>query len=580
MNAWAWTRDAKRTAGPWPPLGRVVAAVAGLALGSAVIVAASFARPPESGVEETWRRHRDQIRLIPEETYRKDRFRAIRGRVTDDDGKPLADATVRCSRVTDLVGLAKVGDLSDAGWAVPIFAEVRSDSDGRYNFPHLPVGAYTFFYSTPGLASAIKDLIVVQDGLGAVLDVTLELPRTLRVHAIAGFDSRSRLRLVPHRWWPELPTVDTDPATGGAEFPDLGGPFRQGLIVAASGRDEWRVVGRYDLDESEDAAIGPSPPASVLDLGEAARLEPWGDSTSPEFRSFYAAISPIALLWGDPKGDGPFVAAMADFAAKARGDGVGSARGFGPQPFLPLLIESRAGFVRLGWAGDSSEFTFPNLSVGPYRVRTLDLFGKPTFDRGFSVAAGVTAKLSEGIWTKPDLAEADSREIMGFVRWEGGLPAAKAVVFVQHRDNFRLYVRRVEADENGFFRVSDVPGDEAYFAFAVPPGEEMAARQFVYFKALSTQREVWRDLTLHGHRVVGQLAGVGPAVPLQLVRVDSGGDRNILEFRADAKGRFSIANVPHGRYRVQSTPGEGVAGIRSLPLEVVEGRPEEDVRWP
>ncbi len=556
-------------------------AVGGLVLLSTVLViASSTTRPSNPDSLKIWREHHERCLATPDGSYQYDRFRAIKGRITDPDGKPVAGAMVRCSRMEDLSRLARIGDLSDSKWVVPIHAEMRAASDGRYSFPHLSVGAYTFFYSAPGLSPAIKDLIVVQDGLGAVLDVTLERPLTLRVRPNVGFDPRSRLRLVPSRWWPELPAADTDPTTGVAEFTDLGGPFRQGLIVAASGRDAWRVVGRYDLNDSEEAAIGPSPPASILDLGEAARLEPWGDPTSPEFRSFYAAMSPIALLWGDPTGEAPFVAAMADFVANAREDGVGSARGFGPQPFLPLLIESRAGIVRLGWAGDSSEFAFPDLPAGPYRVRTLDLFGKPTFDRGVSVAAGATAKLSEGIWTKPDFAETDSREIMGFVRWEGGLPAAKAVVFVQHRGNFRLYLRRVEADENGFFRVADVPGDEAYFAFAVPPGEEMAARQFTYFKVLSTQREVWCDLTLHGHRVVGQFAGIGPGVPLQLVRTNSGGDRNILEFQADATGRFSIANVPHGRYRVQSTSGEGVAAIRSLPLEVVEGRPEENVRWP
>ncbi len=474
---------------------------------TALVVASITSETKNPNSLRIWREHHERCLTTPDGSYQYDRFRAIKGRITDPDGKPVTGAMVRCSRVMDLSQLAKIGDLSDSKWVVPIHAEMRAASDGRYSFPHLPLGAYTFFYSAPGLGPAVKDLIVVQDGLGAVLDITLEQPRTLRVHPDAGFDPRSRLSLVPYRWWPELPAADIDPATGKAEFADLGGPFRQGLIVATSGSNAWRVVGRYDLNDSEEAAIGPSPPASILDLGEAARLEPWGDFTSPEFRSFYAAMSPIALLWGDPTGDGPFVAAMADFVAKVQGDGVGSARGFGPHPFLPLLIESRAGIVRLGWASDSSEFTFPNLSVGPHRVRSLDLFGKPTFDRGFYVAAGATAKLAEGIWTKPDFAEANSREIMGFVRWEGGLPASRAVVFVQHRGNFRLYLRRVEADENGFFRVSDVPGDEMYFAFAVPPGEDMAARQFTYFKALSTQREVWCDLTLHGHRVVGQLAG-------------------------------------------------------------------------
>ena len=61
--------------------------------------------------------------------------------------------------------------------------QVSTSEDGTYEFAHLPVGARTFFYSAPGrdLAPAIKDLIVVQDGLGAQLDVTLKRPTALRI---------------------------------------------------------------------------------------------------------------------------------------------------------------------------------------------------------------------------------------------------------------------------------------------------------------------------------------------------------------------------------------------------------------
>jgi hypothetical protein len=114
----------------------------------------------------------------------------------------------------------------------------------------------------------------------------------------------------------------------------------------------------------------------------------------------------------------------------------------------------------------------------------------------------------------------------------------------------------------------------------VPPGEEMAARQLIYFQAPSSQKEVWQDLTLNGHRVVGQFPGNVSEVPLQLVRSDPGRDEIIFSFRTDARGSFSIANVPHGHYCVQSTSRGGTASIRSLPIEVVEGRIEENTRWP
>ena len=556
---------------------RALLAVAGLTLTSTVlVVASSSTRTTNSESLAIWREHRDRCDAASGKSYKYDRFRAIKGRVADFEGTPVAAAEVRCSRVEDLVRLGRVGVMSDEMWAGPVFAATRTDSEGRYDFPHLPVGAYTFFYATPGLAPAIKDMIVVQDGLGAVIDVTLERSRKLRVQA----STESRLRLVPYRWWPELPEADVDLTTGLAEFVGLGGPFRRGLIVAVGKGNAWRVVGRFDLDTSELAVTGLSRPASMLDLSEAAGFGTWGDPASSEYRAFHAALSPIALLWADANGDAAFRIAMADFLSSKRGVGVGSARGFGPQPFLPVLIESRMGFIRIGWTSEASEFEFLDLPAGPYRVRALDLFGKPTFSRGVYVAAGTPAKLSNGSWTKPDIDGADTREIMGFVRWEGGMPAAKAQVFVQHSGDFRLYLKRVEADENGYFRVPEVPVDQPYFAFAVPAGEKASVREFVYFDVPSSRREVWRDLTLNGHRVIGQIAGINPEIPLQLVRTNQGIDRLSLEFSADALGRFSIANVPHGRYSVQSKPGEGFAKLRSLPFEVVEGRLEVTVRWP
>ena len=129
-----------------------------------------------------------QCHNLPEELYHRDRFRAIRGRVSDEDGKPVAGAVVRCVKLESLVELAKAGAPSPLSWSVPIEAETRTDENGRYDFPHLPVGGRTFFYSAPGreLAPAIKDLVVVQDGLGAQLDVTLARPAALRVKVTAG----------------------------------------------------------------------------------------------------------------------------------------------------------------------------------------------------------------------------------------------------------------------------------------------------------------------------------------------------------------------------------------------------------
>jgi hypothetical protein len=185
--------------------------------------------------------------------------------------------------VASLVELAKGQNPDSSGWKIPIESEISTGEDGEYEFAHLSVGARTFFYSAPGrdLAPAIKDLIIVQDGLGARLDVTLARPVVLR--AQLGWSSivpMTRYHLIPHRWWPEIMTVSVARGTSAIEFRGLGGPFRKGLIaVSESGESRpLRVVARYDLDRSNIISLPRyGETASRYDLAEAGGLEPWDE---------------------------------------------------------------------------------------------------------------------------------------------------------------------------------------------------------------------------------------------------------------------------------------------------------------
>ena len=129
----------------------------------------------------------------------------------DEDGIPGRRCKlVQCVKVASLVELARDWMPTSSGWTVPIEAQVSTNDEGKYEFTHLPIGARTFFYSAPGrdLSPTTKDLIVVQDGLGAQLNVTLARPAVLRVQL--GWSSvvpTTRFHLVPHRWWPETLTV-------------------------------------------------------------------------------------------------------------------------------------------------------------------------------------------------------------------------------------------------------------------------------------------------------------------------------------------------------------------------------------
>ena len=446
--------------------------------------------------------------------------------------------------------------------------------------------------------------MVVQDGLGAQLNVKLDRPAVLRVKieprrvrsVLFGGTGRNekvkapaptRLHLIPHRWWPALSTVAVPKGQSPVEFRGLGGPLRKGLIAASGpgGSERLRVVGRYDLDQSAEAVItGAETTVSPYDLPEAAGIEAWSVPARASQRLFYAAMSPIALFWPVVGEDQPlrFVQPSHPFppvALKLPTSGAGSVRGFAPHAFLPVLVESRSGGSWLGWTNGASEYDIAGLPSGLFRARALDLLGAPTFASGAVVRDGSTAVPSR-LWDKINLDEPESREVRGFVRWESGVPAAKAAVLMQNTYNFRKFLRRVETDENGYFRFSGVPGDEQYFFFALPPGEENAVRDFRYFAVESTQREVWQTATVHPHRVVGRPPATPPTgATVQLVLVQGNGERTVSSLTPGDGGRFAFANVPHGRYRVQVPSATAGSIARSLPFSVGDGQSDINVRW-
>jgi Carboxypeptidase regulatory-like domain len=531
-----------------------------------------------------WAAHRAEIGALPESVYHHDRFRAIRGRVMDEDGKPVVGALVRCVKVESLVELAREWLPTSSGWKLPVEAEISTGDDGKYEFAHLPIGTRTFFYSAPGrdLAPAIKDLIVVQDGLGAQLDVTLARPKVLRVRL--GWSSirpTPRFHLIPHRWWPDIITVPVARGADSVEFRGLGGPFRKGLIAvsAAGGLSPLRVIARYDLDRHENITLPrPGDRASRFDIPEAGGLEPLDQPLTPAVRLFYAALSPIALFWVPDVDIGPLRLPLDELvrsiAAHARH---GAVRGFSPNPLLPVLVRSASFGDVLGWTSEASEFEVGGLSAGIYRARAMDLFGSVTFASGARAGSAEHTRL----WSRIDMDQPNNCEVMGAVQWESGAPAAKAAVFMQNTLDFRRFVRRVETNEDGFFRFENVPRNEPYFTFALPPGQTASMRNLHQFAAAGVQREIWRDQTLHPHRVSGSLALASPSgTSLQLIRVDGKAEAPVWGFRADSAGRFTVENVPHGRYRVRVGQVGGQASNSSIAFDVGDGRTESNVEWP
>jgi hypothetical protein len=145
-------RSVIRSAWQVIPLRFLSTAVVGacLVLAALVEVYLANATSPAGAPSEVWARHRALITSLPDAPYHLDRFRAIRGRVTDEDGKPVAGALVRCVKVESLVGLADRGPPTLSNWKVPIETEMSTRADGTYEFGHRSVGARTLFCSAPG----------------------------------------------------------------------------------------------------------------------------------------------------------------------------------------------------------------------------------------------------------------------------------------------------------------------------------------------------------------------------------------------------------------------------------------------
>jgi hypothetical protein len=133
----AITGSDKPIARRWVPLALWGAGI-GIAMAMAVLVSLSIAQASGSRSNAVWRKHHEDSHKLPDELFHRDRFRAIRGRVSDEDGKPVAGALVRCVRLESLVELARAGVPSASTWRLPIEAETTADEQGRYEFPICP----------------------------------------------------------------------------------------------------------------------------------------------------------------------------------------------------------------------------------------------------------------------------------------------------------------------------------------------------------------------------------------------------------------------------------------------------------
>jgi Carboxypeptidase regulatory-like domain len=545
------------------------AALVVLAFVASVLVGLSFVAAHEtSKTASAWKSHRELCLQIPEEVYLKDRSRALRGIVHDTAGKPISGALVQCIRAESLLQLARSVPPAPTLWSGLVETEARTNSEGRYEFPYLAEGSRTICVSAPGFAPAVQSFVVVQDGTGARIDVTLDFPKTLRLQLNDVGDRPRRIHLVPYRWWPDLVSHDVRAGEARAEIPGLGGPFRKGLVLVSDlgNSARWKVSGAFDLDRSDGLTVSCARDALELTVAipEAACIAPWRTGVSEAERLFFSMFTPVALFWPTEVLPKPVIVWRPEGLLEQRG-----MHGYGPHAFVPILIESRDGGSWLEWTSGASEFELIGIPAGTYRVRALKSFDQVSFARGLIVPPTGVVDLATRLGDELDLDEPLSREFMGIVRWEDGRPAEGAEVFLQDAANFRRFLQRVVTDSNGFFRVPGVPGGAQYFAFALPAKDQRAIKQLNYPRVDLVRRETWLDMSLSPHKIVGQLAEGGSKTRLDLVCTEPNGlERVVWSVPADEDGQFEITNVPHGRYVVRATSGGNATDIASLPLTV------------
>jgi hypothetical protein len=71
---------------------------------------------------------------LPEEIYHQDRWRAVRGYVTDHEGQPVEGTHVQCINLDAILALARRSVSTPEAWQGLVEAETWTDGRGHYEF--------------------------------------------------------------------------------------------------------------------------------------------------------------------------------------------------------------------------------------------------------------------------------------------------------------------------------------------------------------------------------------------------------------------------------------------------------------
>ncbi|MEW6744614.1 MAG: carboxypeptidase-like regulatory domain-containing protein [Planctomycetota bacterium] len=482
------------------PLG--VACLAGLA------VWATFrARQGQEIIGATRVREAPAFAEIAHEVFTRDRANVLSGIATDASGHGVPRCRVDVIDVGVLMAALRSGALPDAWSAdhsIPIEASTRTDADGGYAFRGLSYGLKLLTFRDESGRLGRRDNVVLAEGLGAwYQDAELEAPHVIERQLLddAGAPiSGAYVAAVPSRWWTEMPWSLSD--------------------------HEGRVRLSVPATESSPTLVMQRTSESPLEIVEEPPHRTTGsDPLDP--RDVFLGHARDALVV-DCEGDAP-------------------APVIAERPYLPLYVTGeKSTFVCFADAAAEVRPPLERLAPGPYELRLALPGGGRSRARG--LFSGVTS-------AEPVIFDARDRplvrgvsDIYGFVTGPGGLAVHRAQVTGQSLDPERWYLKRVETDEQGFYRLDGTPQGASFALFARGFNDEHAIKNF-HFITASEEQGTRLDLVLHQGAV--SVTGAEEDEEIRLFTEPSPGEEELLwTCAADEHGCARMNNVPHGAYRV------------------------------
>lgn len=158
----------------------------------------------------------------------------IKGRVTDEDGKPVPEVTIAGAR-RRLEHLARSGDvyLDDAG-----YTPQQTGSDGKFELQGVAAGRSTLEFSRHGYASELRTIQVGAGGAGQELKVVLRRPAVIRGRLLDESNqpvAGAKLQIFRYRPFHESgDDLSTFTATAST---DTSGSFQMGKLLSEGAYD-------------------------------------------------------------------------------------------------------------------------------------------------------------------------------------------------------------------------------------------------------------------------------------------------------------------------------------------------------